>query len=107
MRVTALPVIEFKLFGCDSEGHTRDEALKNMKSAVSAYIAGTGTDVVIERLEPGPGFVAYANALPGCKAFGMNPDEAARNIRHAIAMCLEAEADEAYQYDGEHEMIYL
>jgi len=49
----------------------------------------------IRLLETEEGWVVSCLDLPGCHSQGENRDEALANIREAIALCLEVEAEEA------------
>ncbi len=48
--------------------------------------------ITLERDETGT-IVAECPAIPGCISQGTNEEEAMRNIKEAIAACLEARAD--------------
>ncbi|MBN2493250.1 MAG: type II toxin-antitoxin system HicB family antitoxin [Deltaproteobacteria bacterium] len=46
-------------------------------------------EVVIEKEQDGPGYIAYSPTLPGCFSNGLTVEEAKRNIRLAIQQHLE------------------
>jgi len=45
------------------------------------------------------GFAVWVPALPGCRAFGRNEDEALENIRQAIRSTLEALEEQNAPFD--------
>jgi predicted RNase H-like HicB family nuclease len=51
--------------------------------------------------------VAECPVIPGCISQGRTRAEALRNIREAIELCLEGQADEGWRLPAEYEMIRL
>lgn len=56
--------------------------------------------IVLEPQEEG-GFTAYVPSLPGCISQGETKEEAVKNIREAIELYLEADANELIDFTGE------
>ena len=56
--------------------------------------------VVLEKQEEG-GYTVYVPSLPGCISQGESKDEALKNIKEAIELYLEADENEAINYEGE------
>ena len=56
--------------------------------------------VVLEKQEEG-GYTVYVPSLPGCISQGETKDEALKNIKEAIELYLEADENEAINYEGE------
>ena len=51
--------------------------------------------------------VAECPVIPGCITQGRTRDEALRNIREAIELCLENRADEGWELPTEYEVVRL
>ena len=51
--------------------------------------------------------VAECPVIPGCISQGKTRDEALRNIREAIELCLENRASEGWQLPKEYEVVQL
>ena len=62
--------------------------------------------VVLRRGEDGF-VVAECPVIPGCVSQGRTREEALRNIREAIELCLENRADEGWQIPVEYEIVRL
>lgn len=56
--------------------------------------------VVLEKQEEG-GYAIYVPSLPGCISQGETREEALKNIKEAIELYLEADENEAINYEGE------
>ncbi|MBI4149134.1 type II toxin-antitoxin system HicB family antitoxin [Candidatus Woesearchaeota archaeon] len=56
--------------------------------------------VVLEKQKEG-GYTVYAPSLPGCISQGETRKEALANIREAIELYLETDANEMMRYEGE------
>ncbi len=56
--------------------------------------------VVLEKQEEG-GYTVYVPSLPGCISEGETKEEALKNIKEAIELYLEADENEAINYEGE------
>lgn len=59
--------------------------------------------MVIWRDEDGV-FIATCPIIPGCHSQGSTQDEAASNLREAIDLCLEGQAEEGWQLPSEWEL---
>ena len=62
---------------------------------------------VVLRLGEDGWIVAECPVIPGCISQGATRDEALANIREAIALCLETQADEGWTLPKEYELINL
>ena len=56
--------------------------------------------VVLEKQEEG-GYTVYVPSLRGCISEGETREEALKNIKEAIELYLEADENEAINYEGE------
>ncbi|MBI2581011.1 type II toxin-antitoxin system HicB family antitoxin [Candidatus Woesearchaeota archaeon] len=56
--------------------------------------------VVLEKQEEG-GYTVYVPSLHGCISQGETREEALKNIKEAIELYLEADENEAINYEGE------
>lgn len=56
--------------------------------------------VMLEKQEEG-GYTVYVPSLPGCISQGETREEALKNIKEAIELYLEADENEAINYEGE------
>ena len=56
--------------------------------------------VVLEKQKEG-GYTVYVPSLPGCISQGETREEALKNIKEAIGLYLEADENEAINYEGE------
>ena len=56
--------------------------------------------VVLEKQEEG-GYTVYVPSLPECISQGETREEALKNIKEAIELYLEADENEAINYEGE------
>ena len=56
--------------------------------------------VVLEKQEEG-GYTVYVPSLRGCISQGETREEALKNIKEAIELYLEADENEAINYEGE------
>ncbi len=55
---------------------------------------------MLEKQEEG-GYTVYVPSLPGCISQGETREEALKNIKEAIELYLEADENEAINYEGE------
>jgi predicted RNase H-like HicB family nuclease len=62
--------------------------------------------VILTRGEDGY-IVAECPVIPGCISQGRTRDEALKNIREAIELCLENRADEGWELPAEYELVRL
>jgi len=60
--------------------------------------------VVLQKGEDGF-FVAECPVIPGCVSQGKTREEALRNVREAIELCLETQAEEGWQLPAEYEVV--
>jgi predicted RNase H-like HicB family nuclease len=51
--------------------------------------------------------VAECPVIPGCFSQGRTRDEALKNIREAIELCLESRAEEGWQLPAEYEIVRI
>ena len=50
-------------------------------------------EIVVEKEAKDEGYMAYSPTLPGCCSNGKTIEDAKRNIREAIQLCLEVRAE--------------
>ena len=95
--------------GCNSQGTSKEEAVRNIRAVLLQYLEALKLDIVVEESPDGPsrGFVANVQLLPGCVAYGLTRDEAVRNLRPAIVRYLEGDEDHPLWYGSDKEEIQL
>ncbi len=62
--------------------------------------------VILEPQQEG-GYTVYVPSLPGCISQGDTKEEALKNIKEAIELYLEADANELVEYSGEAAVVAI